>query len=160
MSLLGFRFNERMVGTYRALSGGPDRPFHFEVDVICPDTSLRMIEGTARGRLTMEGVASNVHAEGWLRISPFWKRTVAYQLTFTGSDGNARRFEGHKTIRWLFRTLRSWTTLPGQVVDAKSGAVEAEVLARFDLRREFLPLLRSFRRAPKALPGPAFGERP
>jgi hypothetical protein len=158
MSLLGFRFNERMAGSYRSTSGGPDRPFHFEVDVICPDTSLRMIEGTARGRLTMEGVATDVHAEGWLKISPFWKRTVAYQLSFTGSDGKAHRFEGHKTIRWL-RTLKSWTTLPGKVIDA-NGAVEAEVLARFDLRRELVPLLKSLRRAPKALPVPAVEDRP
>jgi hypothetical protein len=159
MSLLGFRFNERMAGSYRSASGGPDRPFHFEVDVICPETLVRVIEGTARGRLTMEGVASDVHADGWLKISPFFKRTVAYQLTFTGADGKARRFEGHKTIRWL-RTLRSWTTLPGKVVDANTGAVEAEVLARFDLRRELLPLIKSLRRAPTPLPGPALGERP
>jgi hypothetical protein len=76
---------------------------------------------------------------------------VEYLLRFTGQDGRARRFEGHKSIRWLFGVLRSWTTLPGRVVDEKSGAVEAEVLARFDLLRQLLPLILSLRPSQKRL---------
>ncbi len=147
----GFAFTERMQGTYRGtapdLTGGR---FHFEFEVNCPEPRrpFAAITGRAKGRVTMDGVANDAVAEGTLEIAPWTERTVRYEFTFGGKDGRRYRFRGEKRIQWL-RPIRSWTTLPGKVhelnADGSSREV-AEVLARFDLRRDFGALLKSLRR--------------
>jgi len=146
---LGFGFREKMSGTWEGTAqelAGTGK-FRFDFDVRCPRaaTTPFLIEGRATGRVTMEGVADDAPAEGTLEISPVWRRRIRYAFTFTSKDGRRLRFDGSKRIG-ARHFLRSWTTLPGHVYDAESGAALADVIARFDLRR--LPaLLRSFRPA-------------
>jgi hypothetical protein len=148
MSLVGgFGFTERMVGEYTGRAPGfPGGAFRFEVEFECEDlgASLREAVGRAEGRLTMAGVAEAVTAEGTMTLSPFWKRRIGYELRFTAPDGRRLRFAGAKKINWL-RPFSSWTTLPGTVTDEESGEVVADVVARFDVRKELGAFLKSYR---------------
>jgi hypothetical protein len=143
----GFGFTERMAGSYKPVGGSlPGGDFHFDVEVDCRAiTNPADISGQAKGSLTMAGLCDAAPAEGELEISPFWKRRIRYTLAFTGNDGHRYRFDGKKSIR-MTGLLRSWTTLPGTVVRADTGEVVAEVVTRFDLRRDLGNLLRSVRR--------------
>lgn len=139
-------FTERMEGTYRGTAAGyPGGVFWFEFEVDMDRLSLKESLGTMTGRVTMEGVVDEARAEGTLDLSPFWKRRLVYRFAFSGPDGRRLRFEGAKRISGL-QILRSWTTLPGRVSD-ESGAVVANAVVRFDLRRDLRPLLSSLRAA-------------
>jgi len=148
MSLVGgFGFTERMAGQYTGRAPGfPGGAFRFEVEFECRDlgASVREVVGSAEGRLTMDGVAEAVAATGTMTLSPFWKRRIGYELRFVAPGGRRFCFAGTKKINWL-RPLSSWTTLPGTVTDEDSGEVVADVVARFDMRKELGAFLRSYR---------------
>ncbi len=152
MSILenkGFGFSEHMAGSYRrkdsSSSSLPGGKFHFDLEVDCRDLSRPVdITGDMRGKVTMEGVADDAPAEGTIEISPLWKRRIRYAFSFTGNDGRRYRFDGKKSIR-VRGLLGSWTTLPGQVFDDTGRAI-ADVVARFDLRRDLGRLVKSVRR--------------
>ena len=151
LDAMGFGFTERMGGPFHAVASGlVDGKLDFNFEVDCP--TLRQTDGafvgTARGTVTMTGLADNAPAEGTLELAPFSKGTIRYLFTFTGTDGKPYRFDGHKTINWL-HAAKTWTTLPAQVMEAGSGKAVAEVTARFNLKTDFWKLLGSFRRARK-----------
>jgi hypothetical protein len=70
---------------------------------------------------------------------------IRYELEFTGDDGRRYTLEGQKDIK-LRDLTRSWTTLPAEIKDER-GAVVARSETRFDVGRETLSFLSSFRPA-------------
>ncbi|MEW6775465.1 MAG: hypothetical protein AB1405_04185 [Bdellovibrionota bacterium] len=151
---LGFGFTEKMGGTFTGKAEGipASGNFHFLFEVDSDDVTdaIRKIVGRAVGRVTMDGVAENIPAEGTLEISPLWKRRIRYTFTFSGKDGKKYKFDGWKSINPL-KMVSSWTTLPGKVYDEK-GAVVAEAITYFDKRNDFPDLFRSFRTRPLRQP--------
>ena len=141
-----FSFVEVMAGLVTFAGERFARPIRFRLDVSggrLRDYFFATATTRAIGRVTVDGFASDAIAEGVLELSPYRRRTIRYAFDFTANDGAAYRFDGHKTIvHW--RPVWSWTRLPGSVFDS-TGAVVGDAMLRFDLRREFLNLARSFR---------------
>jgi hypothetical protein len=139
---LALRFAEPMAGAVTLFGERFTRPFRFDLDA--RGLSPAAIVGTAtlacRGTVRIDGVASDTDAVGTMSVSPFRRRRIGYDLTFGTDDGARMRFCGHKTINWL-RPGRSWTTLPGELSDADTGAVLGTATVYFDLRRDLVPFL-------------------
>ncbi len=144
---VGFRFSERMSGTYRGVRAGlGDGEMRFDFEVRCDDLPAGILDvvGGMQGSVTMDGVANGAPANGAIAISPLWKRRIRYTFSFVGDDGLRYEFDGKKTLR-PFSPLRSWTTLEGKVREEKAGDLVAEAVLRFHMKDEFVSLLRSFR---------------
>jgi hypothetical protein len=143
---LGFRFHEVMSGTARRVGEARDREFSFDL-VVSGDHALGMlteVTAQAAGQVRLEGVAAAASAEGTLELSPLWHRRLRYQLRFSGDDGRRYRFDGEKSVT-LERHVVGWTTLPGTIRQDDDGAEWGTALLRFDLRRQLVGLLGSFR---------------
>lgn len=140
----GFGFAETMSGTWTDRAG-VERPFQFRVAVRSGPlgefrrTALAAMEGT----VDAGGLATDQPLHGTLEMRPLLGRVLRYEFEFTGDDGKPYRFAGQKDIRWL-DPLRTWTELPGEVQDG-DGRVVGRALTRFDLRRDGLAFMRSFR---------------
>jgi hypothetical protein len=142
----GFEFTETMAGTYQ-LTGKPEdsRRFSFTVTVHADDALRHMRDGMGKltGTLEMEAFADEVPLEGTIEIAPVTKKIIRYEFAFVGNDGEPYRFAGQKDIR--FRDLLgTWTTLPGAVYDGRGDEI-ARVRTRFDVKRDFLPWLATFK---------------
>lgn len=141
----GFFVREVMEGTAQRHGDGFDRPFTIDFGVVFPSVwhVARTAVGDAEGSVRIDGLAKAGPAHGVLELSPLRHRTVRYAFDLTADDGRGYRFDGRKTIRnrhWH----RSWTTLPGTIVDEHGNEWGTAVL-RFSFRRHFRPLVRSFR---------------
>ena len=143
--MIGFRIHEVMEGTIQRQGEAFDRPFRIDVAVVFPSLLgiFRAVVGRAAGFVRIDGLGRRAPAEGTLELSPFWKRIVRYTFDLHADDGRTYHFDGHKTITTR-GFLRSWTTLPGTLVD-DSGAVWGTGVLRFSFRRHLLGLLASFR---------------
>src|SRR5262249_55004332 len=95
------------------------------------------------GTLDMEGFADDVPITGTIEIAPITKKIIRYDFSFTGNDGAPYRFSGQKNIR-LADLVGTWTTLTGQVLDARGDEV-ARATVKFDVRADLLPFLVSFK---------------
>jgi hypothetical protein len=150
MNRMGFRFSENMYGTYQSASA-PDRErrFMFHIEAVSRDWRRTIRDGRveATGFVEAEGLASHAPIEGFMIIKPLVQRLIHYEFEFLGEDGASYRYAGRKTIRHL-SPLRTWTTLPGSILDA-AGRETARSVTRFDTR-EFGAFLRSFRFVRKA----------
>jgi hypothetical protein len=142
----GFRFSETMSGTYALIDQpGDHRRFSFTVEARAESAARHLRDGraTLRGTLEADGFADGVPAEGTITILPLTRRTIGYELEFTGNDGQPYRFSGQKQLR-LTALARSFTELPGTILDA-TGAPVATCLTRFDLRADLFQFLTSWR---------------
>lgn len=141
---LGYKFQERMMGTWRKTGSTTEQPYRFDLVSIAPSfgslsrDQLLYLEGT----LTLGGLAEKVHATGTLRFTPWVRRRLEYELDCVGDDGKRYHVSGLKTIRHL-NPIKTWTTLPSRVTD-EAGNVIGEGTALFPAS-EFLPLVLSFR---------------
>ncbi len=141
---LGYRFQERMMGTWRKRGASADTAYRFDLVSIAPSfgslarDQLLYLDGT----LTLGGLAEKVHATGTLRFTPWFRRRLEYELDCVGDDGKPYHVSGLKTIRHL-NPFKTWTTLPSKITDA-AGNVVGEGIARFPAS-EFFPLFFSFR---------------
>jgi hypothetical protein len=143
----GFEFHETMIGSFRLAGEGRDRPMTFTLRVRSPRWAsfLRRREAEIEGEVDAEGFADHRHLRGTLGLDPLVTRTLPYAFRFTGNDGMAYTFAGHKTLR-VGRLVESMTVLPGAIYDAAGEAVGSALL-RFDLRSDLGRFLRSFRLA-------------
>jgi hypothetical protein len=154
--MIGFRIHEVMEGTIQRDGESFDRPFRIDVEAVFPSLLgiLRAVVGRIVGSVRIDGLGKRSPAEGTLELSPFWKRLVRYTFDLQADDGHTYHFDGRKTITTR-RFLRSWTTLPGTLVD-DTGAVWGTGVLRFSFRRHLIGLLASFRlvRAPASSGSP------
>ncbi len=145
---MGFSFAETMAGTVEwDKDPGKQHPFSFEISVHAESTREHMKNGVAqiRGVVHAPPVAAAAEAEGTITIRPVGQRIIRYELTFVGDDGKRYEVVGQKDISYL-RLLASFTTLPLEILDEEHRRV-ATCLTRFDLRRQGLSFLKSFRPA-------------
>jgi len=152
---VGLIFSERMAGHYvrrDAASAGKgdavadeDRhPFVFEIDASATriERFVRKPVMKVKGTLFMEGMAQDVPVEGTLEIPLITRRKIIYDLAFSARDGKRYTFTGEKNVRPL-AILQTMTTLPGKVLDEQGNEV-ADAQLRFNVRRDLLPMVRSF----------------
>lgn len=141
----GFQFAETMEGTWRALAGEAERAMKFSIAVRAPSVLGHVWDGKALldGKVDMEGFATGQSLSGEIKIAPLLGRIIRYEFEFLGDDGQRYRFRGQKDINFR-NLLHSWTTLPGEIVDAAE-----KLIGRANLKFELAGLgkfLRSFRR--------------
>ncbi len=152
--MIGFGFHEIMEGSIERVGERFDRPFRFEVDVSTPKLIARVAMCDAEGWLRIDGLAKNAAAKGRLEMSPLVERRIRYVLDFTGDDGKRYQFDGSKRIARFGalprKLLKSWTTLPGTVVD-ESGELWGRASLRFHLGRDLKNLVGSMRIGPANL---------
>jgi hypothetical protein len=142
----GFKFEEKMTGTYHLLSRPEEeKAFSFTAQAAVENvlSYLRDMAATLQGTLEMEGFADQVPINGTLELNPLFGRVLRYQFAFVGNDGKTYRFAGQKDIQ-LLDLPGSMTTLPGAVYD-ESGNEIARVLTRFDVGSDLVPFLLSWR---------------
>lgn len=145
---MGFSFAETMSGTVEwDRDPGKQHPFSFEISVHAGSTRDHLKTGIAeiRGIVHAPPVAATARAEGTITIRPVGERIIRYELTFTGDDGRRYEVVGQKDLQYR-RLLATWTTLPLEILDDEHRRV-ATCLTRFDLRRQSLRFLKSFRPA-------------
>jgi hypothetical protein len=148
-------FREVMAGTIRLAGEAMDRSVRLTLDVESPGLLHPFADVRARvtGRVQIAGWADDRTATGIMRIAPLRARRIRYELEFSTLDGRRLRLDGWKSVNPT-RPVRTMTELPAVVVDADHQLV-GEARIRFDLRRDLLPFLRSFR---YRRPGPAVPE--
>jgi hypothetical protein len=145
---MGFSFAETMAGTVEwDNEPGKQHPFSFQVSVHAESTREHLKNGVAqlRGVVHAPPVASAADAEGTITIRPVGQRIIRYELAFMGDDGKRYEVVGQKDIRYR-HLLDTWTTLPLEILDEEHRRV-ATCLTRFDLKRQGLRFLTSFRPA-------------
>ncbi len=141
---VGYKFQERMMGTWRKVGSSSEQPYRFDLVALAPSfgslgrDQLLYLEGT----LTLGGLAEKVHATGTLKFTPWLRRRLEYELDCVGDDGKRYHVSGLKTIRHT-NPVATWTTLPSRVTD-DAGNVVGEGTALFPAS-EFFPLVFSFR---------------
>lgn len=145
--MAGFGFAETMSGTWTRSDDGRERPFRFTVDVRSGPLGRFRRKHLAEmaGTVDAGGLATGRPLHGTMELRPIFGRIIRYEFDFTGDDGKPYRFAGQKDIRWL-DPLRTWTELPGELTDG-SGRVIGRAMTRFDMQREGVRFLRSFRPA-------------
>lgn len=138
---MGFAFDETMAGTFE-LVGEPGVPYplRFRATVRAPWIGGKC---TMSGTIEAAPIAKEAPFEGRMLMRPFLGRVIRYELEFTGDDGRRYTLVGQKDIK-LRDLARSWTTLPAEIKDER-GAVIARSQARFDVGREALAFVSSFR---------------
>lgn len=145
---MGFSFAETMAGTVEwDREPGKQHPFSFEISVHAESTRDHLRNGVAqiRGVVHAPPVASAADAEGTITIRPVGQRIIRYELSFSGDDGKRYEVVGQKDIRYR-HLVETWTTLPLEILDEEHRRV-ATCLTRFDVRRQGLSFLKSFRPA-------------
>ena len=145
---MGFSFAETMAGTVEwDKQPGTQHPFSFEISVHAESTRDHIKNGVAqiRGVVHAPPVATAADAEGTITIRPVGQRIIRYELSFFGDDGKRYEVVGQKDIRYR-HLLETFTTLPLEILDEEHRRV-ATCLTRFDLRRQGLSFLKSFRPA-------------
>lgn len=140
------RFEDMMDGRYaETVNGKREGAFAMHFDVVCEDLRkpLESIVGDISGKVTVEGIATDAHAEGTLELAPFSKRKLHFKFTFDGDDGKRYRFDGIKPFR--FRDpLTSFTYLPkGALYDDATGRKVAQTELRFNLGRDLSRVAKS-----------------
>lgn len=145
---MGFQFAETMAGTVVwDAEPGVAHPFSFDVTAQAGSTLSHLQDGkaTLRGVIHAPPLTEAADAEGTITIRPLGRRIIRYELWFTADDGKPYELVGQKDIRWR-SPLHSFTYLPAEIFDRahrRIGSCET----RFDLKRDGLSFLRSFRRA-------------
>ncbi|MBW2261335.1 MAG: NAD(P)-dependent oxidoreductase [Deltaproteobacteria bacterium] len=147
---LGFAFTETMSGRVKLVDDAilppseAGRPFVFTVTARATrvERFLRDWEARIEGILYWDGMADGAQVRGVLHMPLFTRRQLHYDFSFTGDDGREYRFKGRKDVD-LRHPVETMTTLPGRVLDADEREV-ARGEARFDLRKDLLPMVSSF----------------
>jgi hypothetical protein len=139
-----------MSGTVRWTAAGlptDPQPFHFKATAHAESTRDHLATGRAalRGVVHAPPLVDAADLSGVITIRPLGQRLIRYEFFFTAADGKRYEFVGQKDIRWL-AALRTWTTLPGEIID-EAGRRVGTCETRFDLRGDGWTFLRSFRAA-------------
>jgi hypothetical protein len=145
--VLGVTFRETLDGSWhRPAQPADERRCAIDVTVVVPHV-LEFLGNTVaeiRGRVTLEGLASDREFKGTLGIGAIVReRRLPYAFSFIGDDGRSYRFDGAKEVDAL-RLPRSITSLGAYVFD-QDGEEVGRVILRAELRDELLGFLKSLR---------------
>ncbi|MFO0678777.1 MAG: hypothetical protein U0169_19750 [Polyangiaceae bacterium] len=145
---LGFRFRERLHGSYYRL----DAPFDehpFELDVEIRAESLpRFVRdrmALVGGELRAAGLAACTQVDGSLLLKTKGEQRLSYAFAFTGDDGRRYEFRGEKDVIVL-GILQALTSLPGSLFD-DAGREVARIDLRFPVSDDVRTVVKSFRLA-------------
>lgn len=143
---MGVEFRETMAGYFHLVDRPRDeRPLAFTIRAISGRLAsfVRRPQTEVEGELHAEGFADHVPVRGTLGLDLLRDRTLRYDLSFPGNDGQSYRFKGHKTVQ-LGRLVATMSELPAALLDAQGREV-GRALVRFDVRRDLARFLRSWR---------------
>jgi hypothetical protein len=143
--MVGLTYRETLHGGFYLLSAPVDeRTADLELDVEATDVLAFAQSRTAKlgGEITFGGFADHVRADGTFVVDAEEGR-ASYELHFTGNDGAAYRFRGHKELSWL-NPMDSLTLVRGSVYDGGAREIGRAVV-RFDARGNLGSLVRSVR---------------
>lgn len=145
MSVPLYGFTETMRGTWTPLDGSGRKTMWFRAEADATDALAYLKSGRLElsGRMHAEGLGEDVPTTGFMEVQPLARR-IGYDLTFRAEDGKRYRFVGQKTLS-LLALAKTMTTLPGDVLDADGKRVGTARLY-FDLKRDLVPFLATFRR--------------
>ena len=141
-----YGFTETMRGTWTPLDGSGRKTMWFRCEADAGDALAYLTKGTVTlvGRLHAEGIADEAPMTGHMEIRPLSRR-IGYDIDFRGADGKRYSFVGQKTLS-LVKLAKTMTTLPGEVLD-ENGTCIGTARLFFDLRKDLVPFLSTFRRA-------------
>jgi hypothetical protein len=146
MTLPGFRFEERMAGTYRLLAEGTrERPIELTLTARAPALHrfLRSPVAELEGEADLEDFADHRPARGTMLLDLLVSRRIGYDLTFPDNTGAKIRFRGQKQVQ-LTHFAETMANLPAGLFDA-TGARIGEAAVRFHYSSDLLRFLRSWR---------------
>ena len=146
--MAGFSFTETMTGTLRDVrpqGTGAENVMSFTGTAQASSLRQYWRDGFMQFRGTIDAppFCHATAARGVMRLRPVVERVIEYHLDFVGDDGQPYRFDGKKSIVWA-DAARTWTTLPGEIVDANRKVV-ASCALRFNLKHDSVSFLGSFR---------------
>jgi hypothetical protein len=147
-----FTFSETMAGSFRPVGvGEAERPLSFSLRAesnslprFAKDPYVRFA-----GEIDAPGLADRRPIEGTLGMDLVRTGKLPYDFRFTGNDGRRYRFVGEKTVS-LRSLVTSMTDLPGAILDDAGHAI-ATAFVRFDLRRDLVSFLRTWKYRPSIL---------
>ena len=94
------------------------------------------------GEVDAEGFADHRPLRGTLEINPVIRGKLIYDFEFPDNGARECRFHGEQDLEAL-RLVSTITTLPGSIFVAEEE--HARAVLRFQVRRDLVRLLRSFR---------------
>jgi hypothetical protein len=139
-------FEETMSGTLRLEHDkATTRPLSIALNVAGRGRwdLLRAEKLALTGHVLAEGFGTRCPLEGALVVDVLRRGTMTYDLVFTADDGHRYRFKGKKRVR-LGALRKSMTTLRARIFD-DADQVVAKATVTFDLERDLVDFLRSFR---------------
>ncbi len=143
---VGFEFSQTLAGAYHTLEApGEEHRISITVTAKVHDMKSFALDPTARiqGEIDAEGFADHRPLEGTLEINPLLRQKIIYDFSFPDNDGRDCRFHGEQDLTILRSPVKAATTLPGSIyVDDEE---HARAVLRFDLEKDLVKLLRSFK---------------
>lgn len=143
---MGIEFRETMAGSYHLLASPRDeRPLAFTIQAVSRRLSsfVRVPLTEVEGEMHAEGFADHKALRGTLALDLLRNGSLPYNLSFSGNDGRAYRFQGTKVVS-LRRLVQTMTELPAALLD-EQGVEVGRALVRFDMQRDLARFLRSWR---------------
>ncbi len=152
--MVGFKMDEIMIGTHTFSNGsfdGRELPLNFSltwgngnlVKFLNPGSDEFLVS-SARGFITVGGLANKADCEGYLKLMYFTERKIRYELDFKGDDGKSYRYMGEKVNIWPWNLHRTHVTCYGTITDTATGKIISSSIVYFPLREmyDFLMSLR------------------
>ena len=152
--MVGFKMDEIMVGTHTFSDGsfeGRELPLNFSltwgnenlVKFLNP-RSDEFLMNSAKGFITVGGLANKADCTGTLRLMYFSERKIRYELDFRGDNGRAYRYAGEKVNIWPWNLHKTHVTCYGTITDLATEKIISGSVVYFPLR-EMLDFLKSTR---------------
>jgi hypothetical protein len=106
--------------------------------------SKEFLASSARGFITVGGLANKADCKGFLKLMYFTERKIRYELDFKGDDGKSYRYAGEKVNIWPWNLHRTHVTCYGTITDTATEKIISSSIVYFPLREiyDFLMSLR------------------
>ncbi len=152
--MVGFRMDEMMIGTHTFSGGsygGRELPLNFSltwgndnlIKFLNP-RSEEFLVSSARGFITVGGLANKADCKGFLKLMYFSERKIRYELDFKGDDGRAYRYVGEKVNIWPWNLHRTHVTCYATINDTETEKIISSSVVYFPFR-EIIDFLLSLR---------------
>jgi hypothetical protein len=143
--MIGFKMDESMMGTHTFSDGsheGKQLPINFFLTWGCSNiskflnpSSPAFFSSTAKGFITVGGLADKADCAGKLELMYFTKRKIRYELDFTGDDGRAYKYVGEKVNLWPWNLHKTHFTCYGTITDVETGNIISSSVVYFPYRQ-------------------------
>lgn len=143
---MGIEFRETMSGSYRLNARGTEeQALSFTIRAVSRKLTsfLQTPLVEVEGEMHAVGFANHAPTRGILALNLLRDRTLKYNLRFPGNDRKTYRFQGQKEVS-PWHLVGTMTELSASILDEQDQRI-GSALVRFDLQRDLLSFLCSFR---------------